>query len=81
MVDGERQVGSVSGDAWGDSSEASLSAVHFHLTPVVGLTNITWQSFWVRNASCRCAETTPQGQQCHTHLCRNTGVSLRNERR
>lgn len=73
MVDGERQVGSVSGDASGDIFEASLSAVHLHNAPVVGLTDITWQSFGVRNASCRYGETAPQAQQCHTHLYRNTG--------
>lgn len=70
MVDGERQIGSLSGDATRDIFEASFSAVHLHHTPVV--TDITWQSFGVRNASRQYGETTPEAQQCHTHLYRNT---------
>lgn len=73
MVDSERQIGGVSGDAWRDIFEASLSAVHCHHTPVVGLTHITWQSFGVRNTSCRYGETAPQAKQCHKHLYKNTG--------
>lgn len=69
MVDGERQIGSVSGDATGDIFEASFSAVHLHYTPVV--TDITWQSFGVRNASRQYGETTPQAQQSRKHLYRN----------
>lgn len=78
MVDGESQIGSFSGDATRDIFEASLSAVHLHPAPVVDLANITWQSFGVRNGGCRYGATTPQAQQCHTHLYKNTGGSQRN---
>lgn len=52
VVDGESQVGGVSGDVAGNIFEAFLSAVHCHHAPIVGLNNITWQSFWVGNLGC-----------------------------
>ena len=77
MVDGERQIGRVSGDARGDIFEVPLSAVNRHHAPVAPLAHITWQSFWVRNASFQYDGAAPQAQQCHTYLYKKHMCSLR----